>query len=187
MAAALGHAACRAGYNVLFVRADGLFKQLHQARAGYSQEKLLRRLLGPDLLILNDFALRRMDSVDPELHKLMDADIAEAQSLGVRGNPGFFINGRFLSGAKPFQDFAKVINAELTKLNVAIPAEAQINSRRGAFVFDSWRSRDNALTRPRSRSKKRRSGPPAATREAKATTQSRLVATLGSVTRSHDG
>ena len=61
LASALGHAACRAGYNVLFVRADALFKQLHQARADYSQEKLLRRLLGPDLLILDDFALRRMD------------------------------------------------------------------------------------------------------------------------------
>jgi DNA replication protein DnaC len=62
LASALGHAACRAGYNVLFVRADALFKQLHQARADYSQEKLLRRLLGPDLLILDDFALRRMDA-----------------------------------------------------------------------------------------------------------------------------
>lgn len=62
LASALGHAACRAGYNVLFIRADALFKQLHQARADYSQEKLLRRLLGPDLLILDDFALRRMDA-----------------------------------------------------------------------------------------------------------------------------
>jgi DNA replication protein DnaC len=50
LASAVGHAACRAGYNVLFVRADSLFKQLNQARADHSQDKLLRRLLGPELL-----------------------------------------------------------------------------------------------------------------------------------------
>jgi DNA replication protein DnaC len=63
LASAVGHAACRAGYNVLFVRADSLFKQLHQARADYSHDKLLRRLLGPEVLIIDDFALRRMDSL----------------------------------------------------------------------------------------------------------------------------
>lgn len=63
LASAVGHTACRAGYNVLFVRADSLFKQLHQARADHSQDKLLRRLLGPELLIIDDFALRRMDAI----------------------------------------------------------------------------------------------------------------------------
>lgn len=62
LASAVGHAACRAGYTVLFVRADSMFKQLLQARADHSQDKLLRRLLGPELLIVDDFALRRMDA-----------------------------------------------------------------------------------------------------------------------------
>ncbi len=61
LASALGHAACRAGYDVLFVRVDHLLKQLHQARADHSTEKLLRRLLAPDVLVLDDFALRRLD------------------------------------------------------------------------------------------------------------------------------
>ena len=60
LACALGHAACRAGYPVLFLRADRLFQGLHQARADHSSEKALRRLLAPDLLILDDFGLRRL-------------------------------------------------------------------------------------------------------------------------------
>ena len=62
LASALGHAACRAGYDVLFIRADTMFKQMRQARADYSFEKILRRLLAPDLLIIDDFALRRLDT-----------------------------------------------------------------------------------------------------------------------------
>lgn len=41
------------------------------------------------------------------------ADTAEAKSLGLNGTPAFFINGHFLSGAKPFQEFAKMIDNEL--------------------------------------------------------------------------
>jgi DNA replication protein DnaC len=62
LASALGHAACRAGHDVLFVRADTMFKQMRQARADYSLEKMLRRLLTPELLIIDDFALRRLDA-----------------------------------------------------------------------------------------------------------------------------
>jgi len=60
LAGALGHAACRAGHQVLFLRADRMFQWLHQSRADHSTEKLLRRLLAPDLLIVDDFALRRL-------------------------------------------------------------------------------------------------------------------------------
>ena len=60
LACALGHAACRAGHNVLFLRADHMFQALHQSRADHSTEKMFRRLLAPDLLILDDFGLRRL-------------------------------------------------------------------------------------------------------------------------------
>lgn len=56
---------------------------------------------------------------------IIDADIAEAKSLGVTGTPAFFVNGRFLSGAKPFAEFAAVINSELQKQNIPIPPAAQ--------------------------------------------------------------
>jgi DNA replication protein DnaC len=43
------------------VRADRLLKLLHQARADYSTERIMRSLLSPDLLIVDDFGLRRLD------------------------------------------------------------------------------------------------------------------------------
>jgi DNA replication protein DnaC len=62
LASAIGHAACRAGHNVLFLRADALLRLLHQSRADHSTEKVRRRLLAPDVLIVDDFGLRRLDS-----------------------------------------------------------------------------------------------------------------------------
>lgn len=56
--------------------------------------------------------------------KPVDADMEEAKKLGVTGTPAFFINGRFLNGAKPFEDFAKLINEELTKKGIPIPEGA---------------------------------------------------------------
>jgi DNA replication protein DnaC len=62
LACALGHAACRAGYDVLFLRADRLFQLFLQSRADHSTEKVLRRLLAPDVLLVDDFGLRRLDA-----------------------------------------------------------------------------------------------------------------------------
>ena len=64
------------------------------------------------------------DLLKPETKARLDADLAEAKTLGITGTPGFFINGRFLSGAKPFQEFAEAINAELKRQNLPVPAGA---------------------------------------------------------------
>lgn len=55
---------------------------------------------------------------------LINADSAESISLGAGGTPAFFVNGKYLAGAKPFDEFAKTINAELTRLKVPIPEGA---------------------------------------------------------------
>ena len=39
----------------------------------------------------------------------------EGSKYGVSGTPGFFINGRFLSGAVPLEDFVRVVDEELGK------------------------------------------------------------------------
>ena len=59
---ALGAATVRAGHSVLFVRADALLKELGQARADHTFEKVFRRYLAPDLLILDDFGLQRLSA-----------------------------------------------------------------------------------------------------------------------------
>lgn len=62
LASALGHTACRAGNNVRFLRADKMLKLVHQSRADNSTEKVVRSLLKPDVLIIDDFGLRRLDA-----------------------------------------------------------------------------------------------------------------------------
>lgn len=61
---------------------------------------------------------------DAAFKAAIEADSKEAANLGVSGTPAFFVNGRFLSGAKPFEEFAKTINEELKRLNLPIPAGA---------------------------------------------------------------
>jgi predicted DsbA family dithiol-disulfide isomerase len=43
------------------------------------------------------------------------ADQKDASSIGVTGTPAFFINGRYLSGAQPFDAFKRIIDEELKK------------------------------------------------------------------------
>jgi len=40
---------------------------------------------------------------------------AEARSLGVGGTPSFFVNGKSVEGAQPFENFKKVIDAALVE------------------------------------------------------------------------
>jgi protein-disulfide isomerase len=42
-------------------------------------------------------------------------DQAEGAAVGVSGTPAFFVNGRFLSGAQPFEAFKKIIDEELAR------------------------------------------------------------------------
>jgi protein-disulfide isomerase len=55
----------------------------------------------------------KRDMASADVRRKVDADAAEAASLGVTGTPAFFINGKFLSGARPFDSFKKVIDEEL--------------------------------------------------------------------------
>ena len=60
LAQCLGTTAVRAGFDVLFSRADVLLKEFAQARVDHTFEKTFRRFLAPDLLIVDDFGLRRL-------------------------------------------------------------------------------------------------------------------------------
>ena len=40
-------------------------------------------------------------------------DTAAGQKLGATGTPAFFVNGRFLSGAQPYETFKTLIESEI--------------------------------------------------------------------------
>ena len=51
-----------------------------------------------------------------DTHKLkgvIDADVKDGEEAGVNGTPAFFINGRMISGAQPFDVFKRIIDEEL--------------------------------------------------------------------------
>lgn len=62
LAHALGHIACRRAISTLAVRADRMLKTLKHARLDNSYEAEMRRLVTPDLLIIDDFALDALDA-----------------------------------------------------------------------------------------------------------------------------
>jgi protein-disulfide isomerase len=52
--------------------------------------------------------------VDSHKYKnVVDADIKDGNAAGVSGTPAFFINGRVLTGAQPFEAFKRIIDEEL--------------------------------------------------------------------------
>jgi len=40
-------------------------------------------------------------------------DHREGSAIGVSGTPAFFVNGRFVNGAQPFEKFKQLIDEEL--------------------------------------------------------------------------
>ena len=53
---------------------------------------------------------------------LVQNDMRELQKFGVGATPSFFINGRFMSGAMPIDNFVAIIDEELKKANERIQA-----------------------------------------------------------------
>jgi protein-disulfide isomerase len=60
-----------------------------------------------------------------DAHKWADKvekDLNDGKSAGVQGTPSFFVNGAFINGAQPFDQFKKTIDQELDKARAKIAA-----------------------------------------------------------------
>jgi protein-disulfide isomerase len=55
-----------------------------------------------------------------ECQQLIQKDMKDLQQLGVGATPSFFVNGRFLAGAMPIDNFTALIDEELKKANEKI-------------------------------------------------------------------
>ena len=49
----------------------------------------------------------------PKYDAVLSADYGVGRDQGVRGTPGFFVNGEYIAGAQSFETFAGIIEAEL--------------------------------------------------------------------------
>lgn len=70
LAQALGHHACHNKYNVLFMTFSDYLEYLSIARSSNDYIKFRRKLIKPDLLILDDFGLRKLN--EQEAHDFND-------------------------------------------------------------------------------------------------------------------
>lgn len=89
LAQALGHEACRRGFDVLFTTATRMLAHLNGGRADGTYEKRLAGYVRPDLLILDDFGLKALPAPGPEdLYEVIN-ERYEKRSLIVTSNRAF--------------------------------------------------------------------------------------------------
>ena len=97
----------------LCANAQGKFWEYHQklfASQDLSSDKLkaLAKDVGIDSAKFDECLAKTPYS------KTIDKDMADGAEVGVNGTPAFFINGRMLSGAQPFEKFKEIIDDELS-------------------------------------------------------------------------
>jgi len=98
-------AACAAEQGKFWQYHDRLFEQ--QSRLSEADLKAHAAALGLDAPKFNA-------CVDSRKYRdQVETDMKEGNEAGVDGTPAFFINGRLLSGAQPFQAFQRLIDEEL--------------------------------------------------------------------------
>jgi protein-disulfide isomerase len=61
-------------------------------------------------------------------------DLALATQIGVQGTPNFYINGRNLQGAQPFEEFKKVIDEEIVRANKILARGVPIGQLYATFM-----------------------------------------------------
>jgi DNA replication protein DnaC len=89
LAQALGHEACRRGFDVLFTSASRMLAHLHGGRADGTYERRLAGYLRPDLLIVDDFGLKALVPPAPEdLYEIVN-ERYERGSLIITSNRAF--------------------------------------------------------------------------------------------------
>jgi protein-disulfide isomerase len=94
---------------------DAIWEKGFKANRDLGEENMLRqaRALG---LKMRKF---EADMRGPCVARVQQDHAAMAR-VGVRGTPSFFINGRYMSGAQPFENFRVVIDEELAKASEII-------------------------------------------------------------------
>ena len=104
------HAAAEAAFR------QGKFWEMHdkifEKQREMSPDKYLEYAVELDL----DIEQFKQDIASAEVKSRIDADTKDARKVGATGTPAFFVNGRFLSGAKPFEAFKEIIDEELADL-----------------------------------------------------------------------
>jgi protein-disulfide isomerase len=99
---------------------QGKFWQMHEQMFQHQNELSEAKYEEWAKQIRLDLARWRKDKDSPELAAAIAADAKYATQVGADGTPAFFINGRLLSGAMPFETFKPIIDDQIQKANAAL-------------------------------------------------------------------
>jgi protein-disulfide isomerase len=103
-------------------RQQGKFWELHD-RMFANQMALDRPSLEKHAQELGlDLAKFKAAMDDPKVKERVEADKKQAAQFGASGTPTFFVNGRKLVGAQPFESFQAVIDQEIKKADEKLKA-----------------------------------------------------------------
>ena len=144
-------AVCAANKQGKFIEMDRLlwdkgynakqFDKEMPAEAGGAPQKCWEQPAG--CAIVNGFASELGLNADKfkadmkgECFAQVQKDMKDLQQLGVGATPAFFINGRFLSGAMPTEQFVAVIDDEMKKANEKIQAGTPAGEYYKQWVLD---------------------------------------------------
>lgn len=103
---------------------QGKFWELHDAmfadQKGLSVDKLKEKAAAIGLAA--DTFAACLDG--GEKASIVSRDLADGGSAGVSGTPALFVNGRFLNGAVPYEEIARLVDDELQRKGIAPPSKA---------------------------------------------------------------
>ena len=95
--------------------AQGKFWEMHDkmfANQQAARPRVAREVRGRDRARRGKF---KADLDSGKYKDEINKDVAVRQDGNVTGTPAFFINGHFINGAMPFENFASVIDGELKR------------------------------------------------------------------------
>ena len=105
--AAAAHAAAEAAHR------QGKFWEMHDQIFAKQREMSPAKFVEYARALDLDMDQFQEDVASAEVKQRIDGDLRTASRLGVSSTPSFFVNGRYIAGAQPFDTFKRMIDAEL--------------------------------------------------------------------------
>ena len=101
---------------------QGKFWQMHDLLFSDPRNLSDEQILGYAKKLRLDRKRFKRDLQDEALKTKVLAQQEQGASLGARGTPAFFVNGRFLSGAQPIESFSALIDEEMERARAKVQA-----------------------------------------------------------------
>jgi DNA replication protein DnaC len=143
LAQAIGHEACRRGYDVLFYRTHKLFEWINSGRGDGTHKRKMDQVMRIPLLILDDFALQSMTETNQE-------DLYEVIVARYEQKPLIITSNRDLSEWATAFTSPLVASAAMDRL---VHKAIDIRIEGQSYRLDQYKKRTNTETKKEQRKK----------------------------------